>query len=90
MYRSVRRIEVEDERVNEDVREWLESKENELILDDLNLHAKEWSGGIYRRENGHAKHVVWWCVENDYRILNNGMLTPVDRGTGRRVCRMYR
>ena len=59
MYRpSVRRIEVEDERVNEDVREWLESKENELILDDLNLHAKEWSGGIYRRENGHAKDVV--------------------------------
>ena len=23
---------------------------------------------------------VWWCGENDYRILNNGMRTHVDRG----------
>ena len=34
------------------------------------------------KENGQAKYVVWWCGENDYRILNNGMITHVDRGTG--------
>ena len=69
----VRRIEGEYERV----REWLESNENELILGNLNLHAKEWSDGIDRRENGLAKDVIWWCSENDYRILN-GMSTHVD------------
>ena len=41
----IRRIEDEDERVNHDVREWLESNENELILGNLNLQAKaKWPG----------------------------------------------
>ena len=53
-----------------------------MILGDFNLHAKEWSDGIDMKENGQAKDVVWWCGENDYRILNNGMITHVDRGTG--------
>ena len=51
----VRRIEGEDERVNDDVREWLEPNKNELILGDFNLHAKEWSDMIDRRENSQAK-----------------------------------
>ena len=66
--------------MNDDVREWLESHGNELILGNLNLHAKEWSDGIDRRENGQAKDVEWWYGEHDYRILNNGMSTHVDRG----------
>ena len=52
----------EDERVNDDVREWLEPNKNELILGDFNLHAKEWSDMIDRRENSQAKDgcmVVW-------------------------------
>ena len=38
---SVRRIKGEDERVNDDVKEWLEPNKNELILCDFNLLAKE-------------------------------------------------
>ena len=54
----IRMIEGEDERVNDDVREWLELNKNELILCDFNLHAKEWSDGIDGRENGQAIDVV--------------------------------
>ena len=46
----VRRIEGEDKRVNDDMREWLEPNKNELNLGDFNLHAKEWSDGIDRRK----------------------------------------
>ena len=81
----IRRIRGEDERRHTKVREWLRSREDELVLGDFNLHSSRWGSDEDqgRVERAEATEVLRWCEENGYGILNDGRKTCMDRRTGR-------
>ena len=81
----IRRVEGEDERVEDEVRVWLRRKRKELVAGDLNLHSRRW-GATLEQERRCARQVEEledWMEENDYAVLNDGSGTCVDRRTGR-------
>ena len=81
----VRRVRAVDSREREGVRVWLKNEANELILGDLNLHAREWESGSesHHAEGWVAEDLLAWCEECEYRVLNDGSGTRVAWGSGR-------
>ena len=73
-----------DERVQEHICRWITGGKNHLIAGDFNLHHEKWSRRKKRDQK--ANRLVEWCNSNEFKILNDGSCTHIDRSGRGRGC----
>uniref|UniRef100_A0A1I8HJM6 Reverse transcriptase domain-containing protein n=1 Tax=Macrostomum lignano TaxID=282301 RepID=A0A1I8HJM6_9PLAT len=81
----IRRIEGEDHREHPSVDSWLRCHHREIITGDFNLHHPSWGSDADQGRDSlpQSRCLINWCSSTNYRILNSGAHTCIDRHSGR-------
>uniref|UniRef100_A0A1I8I854 PHD-type domain-containing protein n=1 Tax=Macrostomum lignano TaxID=282301 RepID=A0A1I8I854_9PLAT len=75
----------EDHREHPSVDSWLRCHHREIITGDFNLHHPSWGSDADQGRDSlpQSRCLINWCSSTNYRILNSGAHTCIDRHSGR-------